>query len=225
MATEPDEAGTAAPDSVSETDRIGFYVDLYKQTVETQQHFNDIEWRIRGLALTAATFALGAAGFAAKDQGEIAGVSLGASVVVVGLILWYAFYFVDRHWYHPLLRASVKHGTLIEKELQKVLPAAGMTQAITEGSTYRPGRVVRLLTGGREKMQSDDKLVWFYLVGALALMAVAVGLQTAAFFTDAEPDAKPERIVVRVEQVPGPPLPHPQRPSASADPSIGGPKP
>lgn len=225
MATEPDEVEAATADSLSEADRIGFYVDLYKQTVETQQHFNDIEWRIRGLALTAATFALGAAGLAAKDQGEIAGVSLAASVAVVGLVLWYAFYFVDRHWYHPLLRASVKHGTLIEKELQKVLPAAGMTQAITEGSTYRPGRIVRILTGGRDKMQSDDKLVWFYAVGAVALLVVAVGLQTAAFFTGDQPDPKREDVVVRIERIPAPHWLQPTQPSPPVGPSISGDKP
>ena len=42
--------------------QVGHYIDIWKQTVAVQMHFNDIEWRIRGLALTVATFAIGAAG-------------------------------------------------------------------------------------------------------------------------------------------------------------------
>ena len=63
------------------------------------------------LALTVATFALGAAGVAAKDGTRIGYPSLGSLVPVIGLLLWYAFYFVDRVWYHPLLKGAVDTGT------------------------------------------------------------------------------------------------------------------
>ena len=52
---------------MNDDEKVGHYIEIWKQTVTVQQHFNDIEWRIRGLALTAATFALGAAAIAAKD--------------------------------------------------------------------------------------------------------------------------------------------------------------
>jgi hypothetical protein len=196
-------AGAVADDAgreLSDSAKLGHYVDLYKQAVQTQQHFNDIEWRIRGLALTAATFALGAAGFATKDQPAFHGISLGTVVVIVGLILWYAFYFVDRYWYHPLLKASVAQGTLIEREIQRFLPAAGMTQAITEGSRYRPTRLVRLLSGTSDEMRSDDKLLWFYKVGAGALVVVAVGLQLVASLADRQATPDPATTVVKIEQ-------------------------
>src|SRR3954454_5849013 len=99
---------------LSDDERCSRYIDLWKQTVEVQQHFNDLEWRIRGLALTAATFALGASAVAAKDGTKFHGVSLGAGVLIAGLILWFGFYFVDRYWYHPLLIGSVKHGEELE---------------------------------------------------------------------------------------------------------------
>ena len=113
---------------------VGHYIDMWKQSVEVQMHFNDIEWRIRGLALTVATFALGAAGVAAKDGTRVGWFSLGALVIVIGLLLWYAFYFVDRAWYHPLLKASVAHGTQFEKEIKKgeVIYAITYDQAGTE---------------------------------------------------------------------------------------------
>ena len=100
---------------------VGYYIDMWKQSVEVQMHFNDIEWRIRGLALTVATFALGAAGVAAKDGTRVGPVSLGALVIVIGLLLWYAFYFVDRVWYHPLLKACVTQGNEVEEILTRGL--------------------------------------------------------------------------------------------------------
>ncbi|GAA1770930.1 hypothetical protein [Nostocoides vanveenii] len=60
---------------------------------------------------------------------------------MIGLLLWYAFYFVDRVWYHPLLKASVAHGTKIEDEIKRSLPEAGMTAAITAGSSHQTSPV------------------------------------------------------------------------------------
>src|SRR5262245_40350721 len=111
---------------------------MWKQATQVNQHFNDIEWRIRGLALTVATFSIGAAGVASRDGAAVWGVSIGALLLIVGLVLWYAFYFVDLAWYHQLLRASVRQTEAIEEEITKVLPVAGHAKAITAGSTYQP---------------------------------------------------------------------------------------
>ncbi len=178
----PEAAQTQQP--LTPDQEVGHYIDMWKQSVEVQMHFNDIEWRIRGLALTVATFALGAAGVAAKDGTRVGWFSLGALVIVIGLLLWYAFYFVDRAWYHPLLKASVAHGTQFEKEIKKVLPAAGMTASITAGSIYKPNRTVRILSR-RKEMHSDDKLVWFYTVGAIALALAAIALQAGVLLGSA----------------------------------------
>lgn len=157
-------------------EQVGHYIEMWKQAVQVQQHFNDIEWRIRGLALTVATFALGAAGVAAKDGTRVGWFSLGALVILIGLLLWYAFYFVDHVWYHPLLKAAVSQGTRIENEIKKVLPQAGMTASITAGSVQPTGRLVGFLSR-RKTMHSDDKLVWFYKIGAAALIIAAAALQ------------------------------------------------
>lgn len=180
MPAPDDPAVEPTPSGLTENERVGHYVEMWKKSVEVQQHFNDIEWRIRGLALTVATFALGAAGLAVKDRTAVGPVSLGAVIVLVGLVLWYAFYFVDRAWYHPLLKAAVAGGSAMEEEIQRSLPKAGLTQGITAGSPYEPSRVVQVLSRTRGAMHSEDKLVWFYKVGAAALLLVAIGLQAAA---------------------------------------------
>jgi hypothetical protein len=190
--------------AMTANERAGHYIDMWKQSVETQQHFNTIEWQIRGLALTVATFALGASGWVAKDGNTIGPVSLGTVACLAGLILWYAFYFVDRHWYHPLLKGAVEHGSLIEDEIKKDLPQAGMTRTITARSAYKPGVLVRLLSGTPKgsEMHSDDKLTWFYKIGALALLLAAAGLQLATLF--APVTTTPQQIIVVMSQGPTP---------------------
>lgn len=34
-------------DNLTAHERVGHYIEMWKQTVTVQQHFNDIEWRIR----------------------------------------------------------------------------------------------------------------------------------------------------------------------------------
>lgn len=166
-------------EELTRNEQVSHYIDLYKQSVSVQMHFNDIEWRIRGLALTVATFSLGAAGVAAKDGTQVGRVSLGTVVLAIGLLLWYAFYFVDKAWYHPLLKAAVDNGTAIEKKISESLPQANMTATITANSGYQTKRVVGFLSR-KESMRSADKLVWFYKIGATALALAAIALQVGA---------------------------------------------
>lgn len=180
--------------ALSDSERVGRYIEMWKQATQVNQHFNDIEWRIRGLALTVATFSIGAAGVASRDGATASGVAIGSLLLVVGLMLWYAFYFVDLAWYHQLLRASVRQTEAFEGEITKVLPVGGLATAITAGSAYQPNRLVQFLSG-RRTMQSTDKLKWFYRVGAFALAVVAVGLQIFSMNVEPTPHPAPHVTV------------------------------
>lgn len=182
---------------LSDDELCSRYIDLWKQTVEVQQHFNDLEWRIRGLALTAATFALGASAVAAKDGTKFFGISLGSGVLVAGLILWFGFYFVDRYWYHPLLIGSVKHGEKLEAELRAFVPKAGLTQDITAASHIKPPKGLGRLAGKNDDgtLRSEEKLRIFYWIGATTLILAAAFLQLAACSSTKNPDSKPERVI------------------------------
>lgn len=204
-------------------DRVAFHVDLWKKTVDVQQHFNDIEWRIRGLALTAATFALGAAGVAANDGTQVGPLSLGSVIIVLGLILWYAFYFVDRVWYHPMLKAAVDQGARWEREFQQHLPLAGaigapgMTDAISAGSANAELGWLTSFLSRKKHMHSSEKLVWFYGAGALALVLAAIALQIGVVLSP--PASSPQPIIVRLETpAPSAPSTH-QTPQAAPSPS------
>lgn len=182
---------------LTDDQKVGHWVEMWKQTTQVQQHFNDIEWRIRGLALTAATFAIGAAAVAAKD-----GASWTAPIVlVIGLLLWYAFYFVDRFWYHPLLKAAVSQGHKIEDHIAEFMPGADLARTISVGSPVPKPGVIKVLSLGRGRnvqLHSDHKLVWFYRLGGLALLAAAIGLTIQAAVSDesSEPDSP---IVVNLD--------------------------
>lgn len=164
---------------ISQKERIGFLIELWKQTVAVQQHFNDLSWRIRGLALSALTITLGAAAVAAQKAVlvDLYGYStaLSALLTLTGLILWLSFFYVDLRWYHPLLRGSVKHGDDLEKALRAYIPEAGLTGTISEVSPYRG---FNLLTFKRISVHSGMKLRRFYVAIAVLLIILTAALQS-----------------------------------------------
>jgi hypothetical protein len=161
---------------MNDEEALKSYVEMWKQTIAVQQHFNDIEWRIRQLALTALTAALGAAAVAAKDRTAVSlfgyRFQLSSTLLVFGLVLWLAFYFVDQVWYHRLLMGAVQHGEALEDAIRVYLPEAGLTKAISKASPY----TIRL---GKKSVEihSKLKLRLFYLIGAGALILGVVALQ------------------------------------------------
>ena len=170
---------------MTDDERVKHYIELWKQTISVQQHFNDIEWRIRQLALTAMTFALGAAAVAARERTAISifglQAQLSSTLLVFGLILWLSFYFVDQVWYHRLLVGAVRHGAVLENAIKTHLPEAGLTQAISEASPYSIKLGIgRLSYTFKKPLHSRVKLRLFYVAGGLALAIAAIALQVSA---------------------------------------------
>jgi hypothetical protein len=84
-------------------------VESWKQALDLQKHFNDILFRIRGLA-----FAFGGAAVALATTRPEAPAIL-SSWRGLGLAApWLALYVMDRAYYHELLRASVRFAEEIE---------------------------------------------------------------------------------------------------------------
>ena len=84
--------------------------EIWKKIADAQQHFNDLELRIRNFALIVTGAFLGLGGYAIKDAGTINAfgheVSVAALVVLSAIIPLFAFYFMDRLWYHRLLEVA-----------------------------------------------------------------------------------------------------------------------
>ncbi|WP_369042364.1 hypothetical protein [Streptomyces sp. Midd1] len=157
---------------------------MWKQTIAVQQHFNDISWRIRGLALTALTATLGLAAVAARDKSAIElftwNIQLSSSILLLGLILWLSFYFVDQVWYHRLLIGAVKHGEALETALREHLPEAGLTHSVSLNSPYPVTFGVGRLRTPAMEIHSSAKMRIFYFVGGATLLSLSIVLQIGA---------------------------------------------
>lgn len=106
-------------------------LEVWKQTIDTQMRFNDIAMKIRAFALTLVAAVLTAEALTTGSQGYFAVLAL--------LVVWAAFYLMDRWWYHYLLVGAVLHGSALEsraKELGLALPEDrslfGLTQSISK---------------------------------------------------------------------------------------------
>lgn len=165
---------------MDEKDKVGFYVEMWKQSIDVQKHFNDIELRVRSLALTLLTFALGGATLAVKE-GRVTTIlgmhlQLGSIVLVAGLISWLAFYFMDQVWYHRLLVGAVKHAEDIEDILRGEFPGIALTHTISANSPYS-FRVGLGRLGRDFSIHSASKIRLFYLIVALLLVVLALVVQ------------------------------------------------
>jgi phosphoglycolate phosphatase-like HAD superfamily hydrolase len=141
----------------------------WKETVDVQQHFNDLELRIRNYAITVLAAVLGLAAYGIKENIRITmrghATSLAAVLFIAGVIPWLAFYFMDRFWYHRLLYGAVDHGSRIENRWKNAIPEIGLTSAIRKASPLK--------IFGRE-LHTTRKIDIFYFAGTFLLLLLSV---------------------------------------------------
>lgn len=147
-------------------------------TIQVQQHFNDIEMRVRALAITVLTAILGAAAVAIKNGTNLhvrgVSVSLGAAIFFIGLVIWSLFYLVDQIWYHRLLIGAVKHGEALEDILAAEIEGFGLTHAISKESPY-PIKVPFVEFKKPKTIHSSTKLgIFYWCVAGLLVVATIV---------------------------------------------------
>jgi FMN phosphatase YigB (HAD superfamily) len=178
--------------------RLSMALDTWKKTVDVQQHFNDLELRIRNYAVTLLTALLGVTAFAFKENLQISLFGIKTSVAVAVLLVaipgWFAFFFMDRLWYHNLLYGAVAHGEFIESRLKKVFPEICLTHAISKAS---PTTILGF------EIRSPRKITIFYSLGLLLLI-----LLTLLAFYSYQPPSKmgePTTSARPAVSAPGPP--------------------
>ena len=146
-------------------------IEIWKKIVDVQQHFNDLELRIRNFALIVTGAFLGLGGYAIKDAGVVdlygLKVSIAGLVVVSAIFPLAAFYFMDRLWYHRLLDGSVYAGIEAETALKDLGYKVDLGVKIKEHSPFK-------LWLSKEKMiRSATKMDLFYAILAGSLLLVA----------------------------------------------------
>jgi hypothetical protein len=162
-------------------------IDIWKTSIEVQEHFNDLELRIRNFAVTLLVAIVGATAFSLKERYvvSIGGISfpLAAAVLCAGIIGWLAFYFMDMHWYHRLLLGSVKHSVRIEKDRAVTTPELGLSRAIGDESPWH--------LWGRFNIHSSEKITLFYAAGLSVLSILTLMVLIATPSLPPEPSAAP----------------------------------
>ena len=146
-----------------------YALETWKKTVDVQQHFNDLEMRIRNFAITVVGALIASVGFTYQQglQANVFGVriSAGVGLVLAAAFAWLAFFFMDRYWYHVFLRGAVKHASTIEKEFADRIPGISLGTTISQMSGN-----VKILCW---KTNSERRLTIFYAAG-LAMLGVVL---------------------------------------------------
>ena len=122
-----EETGLYSKIKPEDLDIIRLEIEVWKKTIEVQQHFNDIEMRIRNMAVTVLGGLLAATALAINAN------RIGTAILllIAGLVIWLAFYFMDQYWYHQLLRGSVKNAHNIENRLKDKIPGLNLSNTIS----------------------------------------------------------------------------------------------
>lgn len=162
-------------------EKIEAQVEVWKKIVDVQQHFNDLELRIRNFALIVTGAFLGLGGYAIKDGGfvGVGGENISSAALVVGasLLPLIAFYLMDRLWYHRLLDGAVLAGISAENELKNHGVVVDLGSKISQSSPF-------VLPIFKTKVHSRHKMDGFYgLLGvAIIILTVtlAIGIKPAA---------------------------------------------
>ena len=121
-------------------DKRAAIIDIWKQIVSVQMHFNEVEMTIRNLYFTVLAGAMGLIGVVYDKSASIkfhdhhVVFSMAMIVVLAVPFISYLFYFMDRHWYHRLLQGAVDQGTLLEERYKDLLPEISLGLAISKRS-------------------------------------------------------------------------------------------
>lgn len=146
-------------------------IEIWKKIVDVQQHFNDLELRIRNFALIVTGAFLGLGGYAIKDAGIVnlfgLEVSIAGLVVVSAIFPLAAFYFMDRLWYHRLLDGAVYAGIEAETALKDLGYKVDLGSKIKDHSPFK------LWLAKKMMIRSATKMDLFYAILAASLLLVA----------------------------------------------------
>ncbi len=159
------------PGKISDSDLI----EIWKKTIEVQQHFNDIGLKIRTAAVTVLSAFIAAIGFSIKENliVTIFDSQMALSVVLSlgAMVVWWAFYFMDKNWYHRFLLGAVEYGEFLEKGNPALFGESGLTGVIRKKS---PNKFCSI------ELHSNHKFYIFYGVPVVLLIIVAYGIYSSS---------------------------------------------
>jgi hypothetical protein len=193
--TEDDQEEPKSPSSADGDNEVvdnnKLLVEIWKQSVETQKHFNDMCVKSRQLGLTFVAASLGAALYLfirSNPSGEVEAnashsissysfmicghqivLHISLAVIIAAAAAVYAVKRLDLGVYHQMLRGAVTFGEdLEEKHIRHIVGLKkGMTQAISHFSRHsdaavKPGSDGSYDYWGQDRRNAGEKLRGFY---------------------------------------------------------------
>ncbi|MCK1392810.1 hypothetical protein [Bradyrhizobium sp. 1] len=161
--------------------------DVWKTVVGVQMHFNDIGMRIRGLFVTMLLALFASIGFLLDKKLSLSvsrvNIQFATVVPIFGVFVTMLFYFMDRYWFHRLLKGSVNHAIAIENKYREQLPELALSDQIGRESFFKPTGVIWLAAKifvrherFKEKglLHSDGKLELFYKPMMVVLVLTSI---------------------------------------------------
>ena len=162
-------------------------LDTWKAIVDVQMHFNDIGMRIRSMFVTILLALFASIGFLldkklSLELGRL-NILFATLVPLFGIFGTMLFYFVDRYWFHRLLKGAVNHAIKIEGQYGAQLPELALSAEIGKESFFVPQGILWLVAKvlvrherfrERGQLHSDGKLEIFYKSVMVALLGTAV---------------------------------------------------
>lgn len=159
-------------------------VEIWKTIVGVQQHFNDIELRIRNFALTLTGAFLALGGYTIKESMFFSffGITMpvATAIILLSIVPLFAFYFMDKYWYHRLLEGSVDAGIKAEQALQQLGHDVSLGRDISEKSpidNFFYGTKIEdrnLFLIPKRRMHSRHKMDVFYIILLLSLLIISL---------------------------------------------------
>ena len=169
-------------------------IEIWKKVVDVQQHFNDLEMRIRNFAITIVGALIAAVGYTYQQglEAHFFGhrFAAGLGFMAAAGFAWFAFFMMDYYWYHVFLRGSVKHAAKIEAAYGDKVPGIALGTTISEVS-----KNVRIF--GWFEANSERRLRWFYYLGFCMIGIVFLTLLVASSNKPPIPHPVPEPAPVR----------------------------
>ncbi|AMG59504.1 hypothetical protein [Pantoea vagans] len=189
--------------SVSELELLKLKVDIWKQVIGTQQHFNDLAMKIRNFAILILSAFIGAIGVSFKSgfAFPLFGHYISASffLSIGAACIWLLFFFVDIYWFHPLLVGSVNKGIEIEEKIGPELKEfIDLTHVVGRESPKEVKFSIKKKFIWKKTLHSKHKAKLFYIGVFLILIISSI----AIFFTDgpkSSEDVKPLTIPSAVQ--------------------------
>lgn len=143
---------------------------VWEKVIDLQMHFNEMCMNLRRTAIgtVGALLAAGALAFRFGGLVHVFGKDVSSAVifVAVALLVWTAFYLMDRYWYHELLRAAVKYA----EGLSGPATAAGLTVVLDMSQQIRAANHAALGMSGGKKINLFYSLVAAALVAAILFL-------------------------------------------------------